>query len=632
MKLEFKIPTWLFILIIAIIAFIILYRLFTCDTYEGYVNYESSASSLNQTITIPMSDNSTPGALKVYDNIFYYPGSGKVVRVYDNGGSGSNIELITLYNRINGNATDIQYDENTTFNASGQIPPYYQKWDSGESNSNYTSITNNEFNYVGIGKDTYIHVVDKTITDDAPNHFGYYFKSDGGNSSLEFPGYTDISYVESSSDFTPAFVEDISFNTSAGTVVSVPESKIYQINENVYFNTNNGDLYIQTSVGTEGSGNTYDMFSRKGSVISTVSTSGIEVIDNYLGLIKKDVLGGNLVVYIANQQKTTIVLLKKNNTGQTYSNKTTVRFDASGQIYDSVATDPTVTVDVKLNDSQETSEETTQTTPDHTHNMSELADVSNSISDYYKWYWYWNTSGSLPVHFSEDYMLKTQVVPPVCPACPSCPKHEGCSNCGGNGGGGTVDACGNSVVTNKTTGADAANNVVNTAGGLANNIVDSTTDLLKSAGSGTRDLIGDTLGMAGAGVSGAADLVRDGATGAANMATDTVTGATGLATDAVTGTVNLARDFGEGTYDVINKGMDNRQGRIDNRAARIEGRYGGQMGGYGGQMGGYGNQMGGYGGPMGQGATNPYTYNGQLQQKPESNFLPLTADFSAFAK
>ena len=103
-----------------------------------------------------------------------------------------------------------------------------------------------------------------------------------------------------------------------------------------------------------------------------------------------------------------------------------------------------------------------------------------------------------------------------------------------------------------------------------------------------------------------------------------------ISSPVVTGTVDLASDFGEGTYDIINKGMDNRQGRIDNRAARIEGRYGSQ-GGYGGQMGGYGSQ-GGYGGPMGQGATNPYTYNGQLQQKPESNFLPLTADFSAFAK
>jgi len=631
MQLEFKIPTWIFILIVAIIAFVILYNLFTCNTYEGYVNYESGTSSLNKTVTIPMADSLTPGALKVYDNIFFYPNSGKTVRVYDNGNSGSNVELITLYNRVDGTSNDIVYDENTTFSAAGQMVPYYQKWDSGESNSNYTEITNNEFNYVGIGKNTYIHVVDRTITNESPNHFGYYLKSNGESTSLEYPSFMDVSYVDNSSQFEAKFVEDISFSTSDGTVVNVPESKIYQLSENVYYNTNNGDLYIKTAVGTEGSGNTYDMFSRKGNVLSTISESGVESVESYLGLIKKDNLGGNLVVYVANQQNTTLILLKKNNTGQMFSNKLTVRFDASGQIYNSIATDPNVNIDVSLNESSTETETETETTsqPNHSHSMGELIDVSNNISDYYKWYWYWNTSGSLPVHFSEDYMLKTQVVPPVCPACPACPKHEGCSNCGGNGGSGTVDASGNSVVTNKTTGADAVNNVVNTTGGLANNIVDSTTDLLKSAGSGTSDLVKGTVGVAADGAAGAAGMARDTVTGAANMATDTVTGATGLATDAVTGTVDMARDFGEGAYDVINKGMDNRSGRIDNRAARIQGRYG-STGGYG-SSGGYGSGSG-YGSSSGYGPTNPYTYNGQLKEKPESNFLPRTADFSAFAR
>ena len=55
--------------------------------------------------------------------------------------------------------------------------PYYQKWDSGESID--TDMTNNEFNYVGIGKNAYIHVVDRTITNESPNHFGYYLKSNG---------------------------------------------------------------------------------------------------------------------------------------------------------------------------------------------------------------------------------------------------------------------------------------------------------------------------------------------------------------------------------------------------------------------------------------------------------------------
>ena len=34
-----------------------------------------------------------------------------------------------------------------------------------------------------------------------------------------------------------------------------------------------------------------------------------------------------------------------------YSNKLTVRFDASGQIYNSIATDPNVNLDVSLNES-----------------------------------------------------------------------------------------------------------------------------------------------------------------------------------------------------------------------------------------------------------------------------------------
>ena len=44
----------------------------------------------------------------------------------------------------------------------------------------------------------------------------------------------------------------------------------------------------------------------------------------------------------------------------------------------------------------------------------------------------------------------------------------------------------------------------------------------------------------------------------------------------------------------------------------------------------YGGQMNQTVGPTGP--TDPYTYNGKLQQRPPSNFIPRTADFSAFAK
>ena len=106
----------------------------------------------------------------------------------------------------------------------------------------------------------------------------------------------------------------------------------------------------------------------------------------------------------------------------------------SVKCYISIATDPNINQDEALiNQGAQTEEPASE--PDISNNMPpgfpgmlgpgmppHGGIPNNNISYYYKWYWFWNTSGSMPVNFSEDYMLKTQVVPPVCPACPSCPK------------------------------------------------------------------------------------------------------------------------------------------------------------------------------------------------------------------
>lgn len=655
MQLEFKIPNWLFILIVAIIAFVLLYNIFMCNDKEGYVNFEQGAESLNQSINVPMADSTTPSAIKLYDNIFIYPNSGKVVRAYDSGLTGASLESITVYSRIDGNGQDMEYNENTTFNAGGITPPYYQQWDSGVSNANYLAATNTEFNYFGNGKDTYIHILDRNITKTNANHFGYYLSTDGENISFDNNTFMDVSFVESATQFSPTFVEDVSFSTSNGTNINITESKIYKMSENVFFNTRNGDLYIKDVSGV-------DMFSRRGTTINNISGNGVEITNEYIGLMKKDNLGGNLVIYIANKGNTMIALLKKNDPANTetqlYTTGSAVRFDSNGDIINSIATDPNINQDEgNNNEGTEETEETEETEPDSSNNMPPGFPPgmfgpgmpphgnipNNNISDYYKWYWFWNTSGSMPVNFSEDYMLKTQVVPPVCPACPSCPKHEGCSNCGGTGGNGTVDASGNSLVA-ANSGSGAVNNLVSTTGNVATDVIDAgsgalnktldtSTDLLKSAGSGTTNLIGDTLGLAASGVSGAAGMARDTVSGAAGMARDTVTGSVDLAKETVQGGVDVARDFGEGTYDVINKGMDERDNRGYGGYNRGYGGYNGYNGGY--NSGGYNNSGGarnmGYNG-MGSGPMNPYTYNGKLQEKPESNFLPRTNDFSAFSK
>ena len=538
MQLEFKIPNWLFILIIAIIAFVLLYNIFMCSNKEGYVNFQQGAESLNQSINVPMADDTTPSAIKLYDNIFIYPNSGKVVRAYDSGMTGASLELITVYNRIDGNGQDMEYNENTTFNAGGILPPYYQQWNSGPSNINYLAATNTEFNYFGIGKDTYVHILDRNIKKTNANHFGYYLSANGENISFDNNTFMDVSFVESASEFFPEFVENVSFSTKDGSNVTIQESKIYKMSENVFFNTRNGDLYIKDASGV-------NMFSRRGAVINNISGNGVEITNEYIGLMKKDNLGGNLVIYIANKGSTMIALLKKNDPANTntqlYTTGAAVRFDSNGDIINSIATDPNINQDeASINQGAQTEE---HEEPDSSNNMPpgfpprmfgpgmpppHGGIPNNNISDYYKWYWFWNTSGSMPVNFSEDYMLKTQVVPPVCPACPACPKHEGCANCGGTGGNGTVDASGNSLVAANNTGAGAVNNLVSTTGNVATDVIDAgsgaldktldtSTDLLKSAGSGATNLISDTLGLAASGVAGAAGMARDTVSGAANF-------------------------------------------------------------------------------------------------------------------
>ena len=154
-------------------------------------------------------------------------------------------------------------------------------------------------------------------------------------------------------------------------------------------------------------------------------------------------------------------------------------------------------------------------------------------------------------------------------------------------------------------------------------------------------------------VTGAAGMATDAVTGSVGLAKDTVTGGVGLAKDTVTGTLDYAGSALSGTADFIT-GLGSGPTQISGQNQMGQGAQG--IGGINQQSYGYGqNQMGqgaqgigginqqsyGYGQtPVssygGQSAplttTDPYTYNGQLPQKPPSNYLPRTANFSAFAK
>ena len=250
---------------------------------------------------------------------------------------------------------------------------------------------------------------------------------------------------------------------------------------------------------------------------------------------------------------------------------------------------------------------------------------------------------------SDDYFLKTEVVPPVCPSCPSCPQSSGvCHNCGGNGGSGTSGASSNGKSTNQSSGS-----IIRDAGSGATGLIrDGATgadNLVRDAASGTtklaRDAIGGTYGVAKDVVSGTGEVAQDAAAGAYGVAKDVTTGTIGLgreivggvfntASNIVGGAVGLGKDVVGGTVDLgkdvvsgITRGIPNYGSPVNGSSANM---------GPTAQMGGYQQSYGGgYSNPSYPPRTagqDPYGYYGSVPMKPPSNYIPRTADFSSFGK
>ena len=213
---------------------------------------------------------------------------------------------------------------------------------------------------------------------------------------------------------------------------------------------------------------------------------------------------------------------------------------------------------------------------------------NNVIADYYKLFW--NSTGKNNTNINNDYILKTQIVPPVCPTCPTCPSTGTCTNCGGTGGSGTLSTRGNTVVTGNTTG---------------------TNQNYSRLGSGTVDSNAnpDTIG-------GSLTLMQYDATSTIEDVAKTGAGVvTGVA-----GTIGgVANNLISTTGSVL---KPNQMGGIQNNGPNGPNAP---------------NQRStpGYT-PPGVGTNNqysdPYSYYGQLPPKGKTNYVPVTADFSRFGR
>lgn len=234
-----------------------------------------------------------------------------------------------------------------------------------------------------------------------------------------------------------------------------------------------------------------------------------------------------------------------------------------------------------------------------------------------------------------DFILKTEVVPPVCPECPGCPGNTVCPH--GNGG-------------STTNGQGSVNKKGDSAKSLARGLGSGVDDLIRDGASGTTNLARDattgTVQLAKDTVSGTTDLVKDSASGIGEYAKDAAGGTYGVASDVVKGTVGLGREIVDGIYgtasDVVKGTVGLGRDVVGGIAQGIP-NYGnpntGMNPGPGSnvQMGGYYNSYGGgYMNPqMPQTAgQDPYGYYGAVPVRAGSgiNYVARTADFSSFGK
>ncbi len=292
---------------------------------------------------------------------------------------------------------------------------------------------------------------------------------------------------------------------------------------------------------------------------------------------------------------------------------------------------------------------------------------SNHVSDYYKWMWYWK-SKKFEEHAglkdTSDYILKSSVVPPVCPSCPQCPKSGVCGNCGGNGGSGTLT--GSSVNnlkldTNNDGIIDATFNGVNkvisgtidTAGKAAGQV----TDKAGEAAGKVTDKAGEAVGKVADKTGEAVGKVGEGAKSAAGGVFQAGKDAVGNVWDAgkdAAGSIwgegkNVAGELYDTSGEIYDAASESASGLRNNSGNG--GVNGGVNGGANGNLRNNRNVPGGmsYGGSSMGGGVNTYVgaggeqrvvnpavsnmnYFGRLPEKGETNFIPITSNFSSFGR
>lgn len=656
------------IILVILVILVVLYNSFSNKSLnkEGLINFRKNSNELDSVFIDMYSP--TKSVIKLHDNLFFDNKNGNLIEIFEE--DSTTKDLISIYvttreglftKYMNEPFLEIEESDISTVSSSYSSWVYVTK---NNKTNNYSVM------YIPWMTETYIHIIDNT----SPKDMKSYMFSDNNNFNYS---KTSVPSVLNS------FVNDSDVSNNKMTIDRVYNAtkEVYQIAKNVKYDLSNSNLIVNTDTDMTVYSKTFgkEVFdlnrSPKGNTASTLGNGAFTPWTAFDGS------GQRILLYIP---LTTRYLVA------------TIRFPAANQYSSYTLGNVCRFKNNAIDDNNgnakiiETKEDTTkadekrkrrggrQMPRGSSHGASPGINISfdennpsitiplndNAISDYFNMFMNPGMSMGMPpssvpsTSFDSNYILKTQIVPPVCPSCPACAGGGAssiCTNCGGQGGSGTLTCNGTSLI-------DASGNVIKdsagkpvscnlpagtvvsgsstSAGGVANTLITTTGSVLKDTGSGATGLIKDTVketkGLLEDTGKGATGLLKDTAAGTTGLLKDTASGATGLLKETVSGTKDILKDTVSGTKDFIkdtgsglSKFLTANKTNLQQQQQQQQGTLGGVTGGVTGGVYGAQNRMN-YG--TNTQYTDPYSYYGNLPSRQSTNYLPVTADFSAFGR
>ena len=450
----------------------------------------------------------------------------------------------------------------------------------GGSSSKYIVL------YIPWGVETYIHVIEQADNSDNSKHI----------SSFRFTSSGTVTYIAintklvSLSDSTGSSPDNSVFTNDKPNNINSYNGDIdlVKVARYVYFDVENANTIVYKSNANNSSDDRqYDIY--KNNLVKYDKDVDIEACSSPSGtciddlafkckIIDDPTSASNkkyIVIAMRYKKNTIISVIDRPESGK-FQFINVARFNETGLVHGVI---------VKSDDDDDDDDDDNDNSINYNKN-----DLSGHLGDYDR-----NTPYSSRYYSNNgDYILKTQIVPPVCPSCPACPdcsKTPGiCTNCGGNGGNGTLQAAGKSLV-------DATGNVASDAVNATGNVVSGAVNATGNVASGIVDTTGKAVDATGNVVTSAVD-----ATG--NVVSSTVDATGNVISGTIGATTDLLKSAGSGIAGLLdsNGNPSNAQSNTQVQSAQNK--------------------------PV----LDPYSYQGQLTNKPTSTYMPITSNFSAFGR